>query len=177
MKNSNIITAILATAALAAVPTIAAADRRGQPVQTLLGEVGTHANDIEDFVPVSPARHYDTITVVARGGMVPLTGVKIQFADGRIVQPFQKGLTLRAGQRVTFDVPEDQPIKMLVLDYDERKSSRWGDRATARVEVIGQHTRHLKHEGVRYERVPMTRVEPRDKMRFDWRGSVYVKVD
>lgn len=177
MKNTNIITAMLATATIAALPAVAAADHRSQLRTTLLGEVGTHANDIEDFVPVSPARRYDSIVVTARGGMVPLTGVKIQYADGRIVQPFQRGLVLKAGQSVVVDVPDDEPIKMLVLDYDEHKSSRWGDRATARVEVVGQRIPRIRYQGVRYDNVPITRVEPRDELRFNWRGGVFVRIN
>ena len=52
MKNHNLITAILAAATVAAVPALAAADHRDDAGWTKLGEVGTHANDVEDFVPI-----------------------------------------------------------------------------------------------------------------------------
>ena len=146
MKNSNLMKAVLATATLTLLTTAAVADRRTkQTYSAKLGEVGTHANDVEDFVPVSPAQRYQSITLVARGGAVPLDGLKIQFSDGRIVQPMNRGLTLRPGQRVTIGVPENSPIKMLVLDYDERRSSQMGDRATARVEVIGTAAAPLRY--------------------------------
>ena len=183
MKNQNLITAMLAAATVAAVPALAAADYRPTHGMTKLGEVGTHARDVEDFVPISPARRYDQIVVQARDGVVPLDGIKVQYADGRIDRPFAKGF-LRPGERIVISVSDDQPIKMLVLDYNERLSSRYGDRATARVDVYG-HSDRRRDDGRRADRprYRQQRVDHRDRgevtvqPRYEWRGGIYVRID
>jgi hypothetical protein len=198
MKNTTLTALLLSAASVAALPTLAAADYRFTPQLTKLGEVDTHANDAEDYVPVASER-FDSIVIIARDGVVPLSGLKVQYTDGKIDEPFSRGF-LRPGERLVVDVPKGKPIKMLVLDYNERMSSRWGDRATARVEIYGQANprfeerehdwkgRYDRENGrvdqprPRYE-APRQRVEappPRvqnQTPRFEWRGGVYVRVN
>ena len=201
MSNSKLVTVILATATVAALTAAATADRNGgrdadrnaapngdrngdrdgdrrsRQTQTTLGEVDTHARDAEDYVPIAPPARYDTITLTARGGTVPIAGLKIQYADGRIVQPMARARVLRPGQEVAIDVPDDEPIQMLVLDYDERRSARMGDRATARVEVLGLRTQRVRYQGQRYDRVPLIQIRPRDAVHFNWRGRAFIRAN
>lgn len=107
-----------------AVPALASADHardarfddRSYAAWTMIGEVGTHAHDAEDYVAVSTAQRLDQIELTAEGRPVRLDDVKFQMADGRIIER-DVNLTLRDGQRIVLDVPEQGRVKMLVLEY------------------------------------------------------------
>lgn len=182
------LTTLLAAATVAALSSTALADHDRVPNRGLikLGEVGTHMADAEDYVPVSPARRYDAIVLQARDGVVPLSGVKVQFADGRIIRPFGHD-TLMPGERIRIDVPDRMPIKMLVLDYNER-DRRWGERGTARVDVFGQRLSRIDRDDRtdrtdRHDRRDdrFDRTRPYDRRdtstRYEWRGGIYVRVN
>lgn len=156
MKNKKLITLLAAAATAVAVPSIAAADRapRGgwSSGWTSLGVVDTHKDDVEDFVPVSPARHFDSLVVQSNGGVIPLDGIKIQYTDGRLYQPYARGV-LRPGQRMTIDIPEGEPpIKMIVLDYGHRGARDVRARATARLEVLAYDDGRNDRFDRRYDR-------------------------
>jgi hypothetical protein len=128
---------VAALVAAAAVPAIASADhdRRSDnrtPIRhetgygqgyaggwTSLGEVGTHANDAEDYVPVNTRQRMTQIELTAQGRAVRLDDVRFQLEDGRIVVS-DVNRTLRDGERIVLDVPAHSPLKMLVLDYANR---------------------------------------------------------
>jgi hypothetical protein len=122
-KKLSIVAALVAAVA---VPAVASADHdrryesrfdeRGR--WTSIGEVGTHAHDAEDFVPVSNQR-LESIQLTAEGRPVRLDEIKFQMADGRIVES-RVQRTLHDGQSIVLDVPTDMPIKMLVLEYANR---------------------------------------------------------
>lgn len=197
MKNRTLISLLAAAATAVAVPTLAAADRpqRGgwSSGWTSLGTVDTHKDDAEDFVPVSPARHFDSLTIQSRGGVVPLDGVKIQYTDGRIFQPYARGV-LRPGQRMTIDIPDNEPpIKMIVLDYGARNGRDLRARADAKVEVLafddGRGDRRDRRDD-RYDRddaydnrtdtrgrVYTTPYQNNNEPRFVWRGGIFVRVN
>ena len=61
--NKTFLTTALTAASLAAVPALTSADHyRMTPQLTKLGDVGTHAADAEDFIPV-PGQRFDPVAV------------------------------------------------------------------------------------------------------------------
>ncbi len=138
-KNKTLSLATVLAAALA-FPALAAADHapttRPTTQAVLIGTVGTHTHDAEDYVPVSAAQQFQRLELRASGNPVALDQVKIQYADGQLRTAGVRG-TLRPGERVVIDVPAyPLPVKMLVLDYGNT-GPYWRARETAHLEVYG----------------------------------------
>lgn len=141
-----------------------------------LGEVGTHRHDANDYVPIATKQRFDQIELRARGQAVRIERVLVQYLDGRDYTIDMRGM-LMPGARVVLDVPAYSPIRMVVLNYNNR-GPYWRAREEARVAVRGLQSR-------RYERPRMDRRDDaygRDRgdrpldARFQWRGGIYVRV-
>ena len=102
-----------------------------------IGDVGTHAHDAEDYVPVAPGTRLDRLELAARDGTVAIDGVQVQFADchSEFVDVHRR---LFPGQAMAIDLPDcGQSIQMLVLDYGNQ-GPYWRARETAHLQVLGQ---------------------------------------
>ena len=161
IKNLSIVT-LLATAATAAAPGLAAADHRdGRWMQ--LAEVGTHSHDAEDYVEVDTRLQLDRVQLRATDGNVPIDGLRISFADGRTIYADVHRF-LRQGEAVMVELPAGGAIKMLTIDYGNH-GPYWRARQTAHLEVMAQASD-------RYD----DRVRFRDYRDRDYRAPARVRV-
>jgi hypothetical protein len=182
MKNHIKMSLIATLAAALALPAIASADHdRTNGRWARIGEVGTHAHDAEDYVPVNSPQRFERIELRAEGRPVRMDDVKVQFADGRIYE-VDVSQTIHPGQRVVLDVPSYSPVKMLVLDYANR-GAHYRAREDARVSVRGLTSSYGDRDYDRrtdrrdYRRTDrVQRNDARIDNRFEWRGGVYVRI-
>jgi hypothetical protein len=192
MTNTKKLSFIALCAALA-VPAIASADRprdrdrdRDRDRWTRIGEVGTHAHDAEDFVPVNSNERFESIELKAEGRPVRMDGVRVQYTDGREYRA-DVNWVLRPGERVMVDIPAYSPVKMLILDYDN-PGRHWRAREESTVEVRGLSFDDRRDDRDRYDNRDRgysqrdRRTDRRDDdrratdTRFEWRGGIYVRV-
>lgn len=168
---------LIAFAAALAIPALASADN-DRSRYTLLGEVGTHSHDAEDFIPVQTNERFESLELTSEGRGVRLDSILVQYDDGREYRADVNWM-LRPGERVNVDIPAFSPIKMLVLEYDN-PGRHWRAREDARVEVrglsAGRRVDRDDRRGGYYQRDRRTDRRPAADTRFEWRAGIYVRV-
>jgi hypothetical protein len=193
IKNASIVT-LLATAATAAAPGLAAADHARNASWTQLAEVGTHAHDAEDYVEVDGRLRLDRVELRATDGNVPVDGLRVKLTDGRTIYTDVHRL-LRQGESVMVDLPEGARVKLLTIDYGNR-APFWQARETAHLQVSAQleqrDGRYRDHRAQAPRRVrvqsyqaPVTQAPvyqapyqpayPASRG-FEWRGGIQVRI-